>query len=763
MSVLAYCPHKDFIRRLYSLDDEFVRDLRINRDLLNDISNKYGIEFIGVLLSDIDVRTYTETRGWTEATAIRELMQNSMDAECGKKLMCRPSIELGTGAITISNRGQSFGCEIFLYGYSTKIGQNRYLFRGHFGEGAKGAFAVLATSAERGYPSIIFTRQPNDEDLVVIPVVKPVADALRVAYVIGSARYTKRVGKSVVSIIHTPEPKSLYDIARSLVFPTWLEVLREHGISYEVYPLHEVLPRDVYAKLVDYMIPRQLNLNPNEVENYVVAIDDDYTINRFFIKDIYIGDADVAVKLYNEYYSYRLMLTYNLFFAELENNRRILKSSPSIFAVIAGATMYIDNIVRLVLKRRFAKTSEDGYTILYPVTTFEEEEYGNGADYAATPALYAAVDLNLITALLDYGATLFRIGEKSVANVVVAIQEKDVFEALGIMSHFQIPRGVVIRSELFSRISSLRVSKLRDALLTTTVKIHESISSVEDKYPYSYIAQVIKGLLIYLGVGNKDTIVSFAHLKPESILGVTLPKLNAIYLSVRLVDSLTDCLLKEKYVLNFRYGFCITVSDLVSTAIHEGAHLRLREEEGGRPHGEEFSLALERLMNRALGVADLLYTFIMYALYGVVLDPIEYNLNFIESYTYKLNATGLVNYFVERHGRTVLRFAGRATSDLTYDMQNLLYLSSRIHNIVNISPHVVFRKSGELVSPYPLDLAIRLLSLGIWSEYELIKRLFEVDNDAVAVAVFKPLAYKTGSIVLYGRQDSEPIVIGQFP
>ncbi|MGB9774525.1 MAG: hypothetical protein ACPL4I_10970 [Bacteroidota bacterium] len=595
-----------FWERVKKIDGAVLESIGLTREELFRLSDSFSFEPVGLYISDLDIGTY-EVRQWTPATAVREFIQNAMDAECGPKLMCRPRIQRDGMYVVIANRGEPFGPEFLIYGYSSKREQNLKLYRGQFGEGAKGAMAALAA---RGLLTVIYTAY---DDMAIVPVIyRGTIGAKSVnllSYIIGKSTTARRMGYSVVVKVEDPDG-TLYSKAKGLVFSYWLDMLRERGVDYQIVPLHEELPESV-AKIY-----AGIEYNTEQFESYLVLLDtDDYRYNRVYVKDIYVGDEDRADVLDGGWYR-DLAFSYNLWYSQLEPNRRRL-SSDSVVTNTAVASFTIYDAVKHLVKR-MKVVREMTYYIFTADKYYEELRTFNASsviiDAVKETGLVEKHIVNAVSSALNVDPSEFTYVLSSGATLtsVVVAGVDDQYSVMSLLSNLGVTKGAVVVSDLLARL----VSKLSGSMLFKISAKLSTVDSVLTTYPYASVAKVLEEVA-RLVVPTKDVSVSVAVMAPE-VYGMAVritPTVYSVLINKDRVDDIVKCISNSLFIDDRIISTCIRQSRLLGTFVHELAHVSIGEAET-RAHGEKFSQALEHVFENLMMYYADIATSVVYALYG---------------------------------------------------------------------------------------------------------------------------------------------------
>lgn len=316
--------------RIEPLNADSLEGTGLTVERVRDLAARYGFEPIGVVsLHGVDAASLE--KAGDVASAIREFLQNAMNAQCGPRIMCKPLIEYRDGELLIGNQGGSCPeCCLLIYGFSEwREKGGAYFYRGALeGTGCKGA---LAWALANGRGVATYWRH-GDEDLVFMPVMKKVGGSLKVlTYVVGWGNFTARYGQSVV--VRLDAAPSEYRVAQNMVFSYWLDMLKSIGVAYDLVPLHEAAPYEKLREYVEAATSGQVTLGeaprldaspaaaPRDwFETYVALIHDKDVENRVYLKDVYLSDY-VGEDPRRNTSLYHTALSYNLYFLPLEKNR----------------------------------------------------------------------------------------------------------------------------------------------------------------------------------------------------------------------------------------------------------------------------------------------------------------------------------------------------------------------------------------------------------------------------------------------------------
>lgn len=629
-----------FWQRILPINESTLEGASMTMRDLEEIASYYEFDPIGIYPSDLDVATY-DARRWNLLTSIREFIQNAMDAECGYKIMCRPSMFYKDGYMYITNTGESIDEAFVTYGFSTKR-ENRsgasFLYRGHFGEGAKGAVATLLFN---GYEMIIYSRRQKGRDLVFYPVVYRGYKGGRLVdhlgYIVGESNVATSMGKSVVIRIKIDE--HIYHTSRQLVFVEWLDMLKRAGVPYTLVPLHEYVKDEIYqlylqslvspieARLGDQLVVdnKRIIIPKSLFENYIVLIDDSSVDNRLYVKDIYVGEENRFLsvgtdpKRTNDYTKYAV--SYNLYFAELEPNRR-KTSTPYYYVNALYIAHTIEQVLEYLLKYRHKRAYSNGIVVL-TLDSYEDTSHDRSAIFDKSFKISIEQVVPIITKVLNQPIEDFMVS--GVPIIVPVRNAKELVEAKAIFSALHVNRGVIIVNDIIREITGVSLKSIKSEMAK---RLDTRSKRKLLGYPYDQIAKAVEIMTLDL-VRDRllltellDVEVSIDEYEEESEAGGSSrfnPDLGKGYISIR--DEIVNGFIKE-FVLDMYYFS--PLSELISVVVHEIAHIIVDIQNPGKrveAHGYEFSKALETLL-RKMSTTDEYARLFIFAMYGILPENI---------------------------------------------------------------------------------------------------------------------------------------------
>ena len=742
-----------FWSRVQPINEDTLSGTGLSIDDVYAIADIYGFEPVGIYVSDLDIFTY-KVREWGVLTAIREFIQNAMDAQCGPKIMCRPSIEYKNRELYISNTGDTLDETFIVYGYSTKressLGAS-FLYRGHFGEGAKGAISALLFEGRR---VAIYSRRHNKPDFVIFPVVKKVVTeggrALHLlSYIVGESNLATQSGASVVVRLDATEDD--YYASRQLVFAYWLEMLKERGVSFAVVPVHEYVDREVYEWYLESITPGNIRVKFGDVlsvsgntitiprdmfRNYVVLIYDKDVQNRVYVKDIFVGDEGKLLDSPRDptrthMYQYDTpSVSYNLYYAQLEPNRRKLTYNMYVSDLLfISSSIYA--VMEYLLKYRHKVTREGDIVI------FDSEDHFdiyNTSYYISNRVKLSMLDVANIAAQV-VGKTIDDFMESGIPVAIAVEDARGLNDIMKLFSALHVHRGIVIVNKMLAKGVDADIDVIKELMK----KRMDTTGSVTlTGYPYDQVAQTLR--IIAIAVASvltyglvEDVYVTIDLYKEGSEMAGYATKLSSKRWRISLGKYLVDAVVND--LVN--YGTAsLSVAKLMSVFAHEMAHVVIGEEERGgsaRPHGERFADALEKVFTRLIE-DDAYINAVYYALYGIVPSSVSE----IDRFSRSRILTAVSNLFTSGAAADfVSRFLAPHAGKLGLQLYDIIAnLAGGIAS--STSPYMMVQPSGHIYIPQPKNMFEILRSVPNPTDYNVVAmRLFE-SSEFKFVAVLHP-------------------------